>query len=91
MKPPIYPKKLDAGEKLFYHFKIDTATYSLFDSMMDTPIVFGSFNIVSAVVVKLPKNSVVYYFEVDASKGWKTKKVFKGDVVATAKDKADAE
>lgn len=78
-RPPIYPKKLNATEKIFYHFKLDATTYALFDSELDTALAHGSYNMVSQKLILLPKQSIVYYFEQDNSKGFKLKMTYKSD------------
>ena len=77
MRPPPYPKKIELYEKLFFHFKMDASTYSLFDSTMSTPIIYGSFNLVAATISNLPKDSTIFYFELDNYSGWKMKKAYK--------------
>lgn len=77
MRPPPYPKKIEFTEKLFFHFKLDATTYSLFDSTMSTPIAYGSLNFVSATIVNLPTKSTIFYFELDNNLGWKMKRTYK--------------
>ena len=75
MRPPPYPKKIELEERLFFHFKLDASNYSLFDSTMSTPIIYGSFNLVSAVIKNL----------------WQMKKAYKPDnTIADTQEKSDA-
>ena len=74
--PTPYPKKIDPKEVLYYHFKIDPTTYVLFDSELNTPIIYGSYNLVSATVTNLPKTAKIFYFEIDTRTGWKWKQTF---------------
>jgi hypothetical protein len=73
-RPLPYPKKIAVGERLYYHYKLDASRYSLFDSDMDTPIIYGSYNQVAAVISKLPRTSTIFYYEVDRQLGWKMKR-----------------
>jgi hypothetical protein len=79
MRPPPYPKKIEIKENLFFYFKLDASTYSLFDSTMSTPIVYGSYNLVASTISKLSSDSTIFYFELDNFFGWKLKKSFKPD------------
>jgi len=72
-RPLPYPKKIDPKEKLYYHYKIDAVTYSLFDSELNTPIAYGSQNFVGAVIRNLPPTCTIFYYEVDKMTGWKMK------------------
>lgn len=74
MRPLPYPKKIDPKERLYYHYKIDAATYALYDSELNTPIAYGSFNFVSATITKLPPTVTIFYYEVDIQLGWKMKR-----------------
>jgi hypothetical protein len=90
MRPTPYPKKIDLKEKIYYHYKIDSANYALFDSQMNTPAIYGSFNIVSAAVTNLPKSVTIFYFETNEREGWKMKRSYHPDnSTATDKDKKD--
>lgn len=73
MRPLPYPKKIDIKEKIYYHYKIDPATYALYDSELNTPIAYGSFNFVSSTTSKLPPSSTIFYYEIDRQTGWKMK------------------
>lgn len=75
-RPTTYPKKIDIKETVYYQFKIDASTFVLFDSEMNTPIVYGSFNMVGATIVKLPKTVTIFYFEVNGREGWKMKRSY---------------
>lgn len=77
MRPPLYPKKPDISEKLFYHYKISPSIYVLFDSDMNTPLAYGSFNFVGSVISELPKSSTIFYYEADGREGWKMKRSYK--------------
>ena len=79
MRPLPYPKKINIKEKLYYHYKIDASCYSLFDSALDTPIAYGSFNFVASVISNLPKTSTIFYYEVDKQLGWKMKRTYNPD------------
>jgi hypothetical protein len=93
MRPPPYPKKIEFGENLFFHFKLDATTYSLFDSTMSTPIAYGSMNFVSATISNLPERSIIFYFELDNHLGWKMKRTYKPnkESVQTATKKSSIE
>ena len=89
MRPPPYPKKIELKERLFFHYKLDASTYSLFDSTMSTPVIYGSINTVAATIKNLPKDSTIFYFEMDNQDGWKLKRAYKPDnKPAAAKDKS---
>jgi hypothetical protein len=91
MRPTPYPKKIDWKEKVYYHYKIDAANYALFDSEMNTPAVYGSFNLVAAVITNLPESVTIFYFETDERTGWKMKRSYKPDKkTATDKEKKNA-
>lgn len=77
MRPPPYPKKIETKEDLFFHFKLDASTYSLFDSTMSTPLAYGSFNFVAATIKNLSPSSTIFYFELDNQQGWKMKRTYK--------------
>ena len=90
MRPTPYPKKIDWKEKVYYHFKIDPTNYALFDSEMTTPAIYGSFNLVAAVITNLPKSVTIFYFETNEREGWKMKRSYHPDKsTATDKDKKD--
>jgi hypothetical protein len=74
MRPLPYPKKISPKEKLYYHYKIDPSCYALYDSALDTPIAYGSYNFVGAVLAGLPPTVTIFYYEVDNQMGWKMKK-----------------
>jgi hypothetical protein len=92
-RPPPYPKKFDATERLFYHYKINPSTFVLFDSDMDTAVAYGSFNYVAGVISKLPKSSTIFYFELHSREGWKMKRSYRPDKTneesSKAKDRID--
>ena len=49
----------------YYHcFKLNSSSYALFDIKMDMPIVIGSITIIKSV--KLPSNSLVFYYELNS-------------------------
>lgn len=77
MRPPPYPKKIEFGEKLFFHYKLNATTYALFDSTMSTPVAYGSNNFVGGAISKLSKNAMIFYFELDNREGWKMKRTYK--------------
>ena len=78
-------------QRLFFHFKLDASNYSLFDSTMSTPIIYGSFNLVSAVIKNLSPRSTIFYFELDNQSGWQMKKAYKPDnTIADTQEKSDA-
>lgn len=53
----------------YYHcFKLSNSSYALFDAKMDMPVVIGSIAIIKGT--KLPKNSTVFYYELNNSKGY---------------------
>ena len=88
MRPPPYPKKIELKERLFFHYKINASNYSLFDSTMSTPVIYGSSNLVAATIKNLPTDSVIFYFEADEGDGWKMKKAYKPSLkTATTKEK----
>jgi hypothetical protein len=93
MRPPPYPKKIEFTERLFFHYKLDASTYSLFDSSMSTPIAYGPINFVAATIKNLPAKSTIFYFELDNREGWKMKKVYKPSAetaqTADAKNKVE--
>jgi hypothetical protein len=78
-RPLPYPKKIDIKEKLYYHYKVDASRYALFDSDLDTPIAYGSWNFVGATINKLPPSSTIFYYEVDKQIGWKMKRSYSPD------------
>ena len=53
--------------KYFHCFKLNDASYALFDIKMDMPLVIGSLVIIKTT--KLPQNSSVFYYEIH-SKGY---------------------
>lgn len=87
-RPPPFPKKPESSEKLFYHFKIDPATYVLFDSDLSTAIAYGSKNLVSATIINLPKSVTIFYYEPDTNIGWKMKRRYKPDNTTELVDSA---
>lgn len=90
-RPVVYPKKISRTERVYYHFKIDATRYSLFDSAMDTPIAYGSYNFVSATIANLPATSTIFYFESDNRQGWKMARTYnpkKESVDTLSKSKA---
>ena len=55
-------KKINPKEKIFYYIEINPTTVALYDSEFDQPLVYGSKNLVSAVITKLnPKIKITYY------------------------------
>jgi hypothetical protein len=91
-KKPIHLKEIGLQEKSFFHFKIDPTTYVLYDGDMGEPVAYGSFNLVSATITKLPTSSTIYYFESDKAHGWKMKKAYKPEgKTATDEDKKKRE
>ena len=62
-KKPLHLKEIDSKEDVFFHFKIDPATYVLYDSDMGEPVAYGAFNLVGAKISSLPLTSTIYYFE----------------------------
>jgi hypothetical protein len=91
MRPTPYPKKIDLKERVYYHYKIDPTNYALFDSEMTTPAIYGSYNLVAAVISNLPKSVTIFYFEINDREGWKMKRSYKPDKkTATDKDKKNA-
>ena len=87
-RPPPYPKKYDATERLFYHYKVNPSVFVLFDSDMDTPVAYGSFNYVAAVIAQLPKTSTIFYFELNTREGWKMKRTYRPDKTSEETSKA---
>jgi len=48
----------------YYHcFKLNDASYALFDSKMDVPIIISSLSVIQST--KLPQNSFVFYYEIN--------------------------
>ena len=73
-RPLPYPKKINPEEKLYYHYKIDAATYALYDSEMDTPIAYGAYNFIGGVIsYALAGDVTIFYYEVNNQLGWKMK------------------
>jgi hypothetical protein len=83
---PTHLKKIDPKEDTFFHFKLDAATYVLYDSDMGEPVAYGSFNLVGATISSLSSKCTVYYFELSPVDGWKMKRAYKPDK-STAEDK----
>lgn len=54
--------------KYFHCFKLSDSLYALFDIKMDMPVVIGSLAIIKST--KVPTNSVVFYYEINESKGY---------------------
>lgn len=78
-------------EKLFFHFKLDATTYSLFDSTMSTPIAYGTLNFVASTIKNLPIQATIFYFELDNFNGWKMKRTYKPNKeAAETSDKSSA-
>lgn len=74
MRPTPYPKKINPKETLYYHYKIDPATYALYDSQLSTPIIYGSHNLVGSTISNLPNSVTIFYYEIDKQLGWKMKR-----------------
>ncbi len=70
--------------KYFHCFKLSDSSYALFDIKMDMPVVIGSLAIIKGT--KLPQGAVVFYYEINSSKGYfekgpkKTINDIRGDV-----------
>ena len=83
-RPTSYPKKPNNSDVIFHYFKIGP-TYVVFDSDMDTPVVYGNKLDVDATIVKLPKYVTIFYYESDttpesasdSNTGWKLKRKYK--------------
>jgi len=97
-RPQTYPKRSEKFETIFHYFKINPE-YVVFDSDIDTPIVYGNKLEVDSVVVKLPKYVTIFYYEsdttpssaTDISVGWKLKRKYKpnneSEIEKTARDR----
>ena len=89
--PTPYPKKIDVLEKVFYHFKVSPSCYALFDSEINTPVIYGSYNLVSSTIKNLPPTVSIFYFETDPRMGWKMKRTYKPDnKTVSTKDKKNS-
>lgn len=78
-KKPSHLKKIDPKEVIFFNFKLDAATYVLYDSDMGEPVSYGSFAVVGATIKSLPLAATIYYFEMNSIQGWKLKRTYKPD------------
>ena len=76
-KLPSHLTAIDPRETTFFYFKLDATTHILYDSDMGEPVAYGSFNLVGTTITKLPKQSMVFYFEMDTNKGWRLVKTYK--------------
>lgn len=73
-RPPVYPKIINNKPRMFYRFKINSTTYSLFDDELNTAIFYGPINSFNIVKDFLPKNSKIFYFTIDKNRGWTKEK-----------------
>lgn len=74
-----YFGNIDPDEKLYYSFKLDATRYMLYDSELGEPVDFGSFNKVAATISNLPKNCIIFYYELNIRDGWKLKRTYRPD------------
>ena len=54
--------------KYFHCFKLSESSYALFDIKMDMPLMIGSIAIIKSL--KLPSNSIVFYYHINDNKGY---------------------
>ena len=58
-------KKINPKESKFFVFEINKTTFSIFDSNIDFPISYGSWNIAEGIIKNIkkhiPKASIYYY------------------------------
>jgi hypothetical protein len=68
-RPPTFPKKIHR-QQTYYRFKLNETSYAFFDGDFDTAIFYGPLNSYNLVKRFLPKNSKIFYFKLDKTKGW---------------------
>lgn len=50
-------KKIDTAEKVFYVFETSNITFSIFDSQLNAPIYYGSWNMCEGIIRNIKKHS----------------------------------
>ena len=80
-KKPLHLKKIDHEENIFYWYELGESMYVLYDSDMGEPISYGSLNLVVGTIRAINrevtegkrKKCILWYFERDATQGWRKK------------------
>ena len=50
-------KKINSKEETFYIFEISSIKYAIYDSELDEPIYYGSWNMVEGIIKNIKKHS----------------------------------
>ena len=80
-KKPFHLKEIDSRETIFYWYDLGESMYAVYDSDMGEPISYGSLNLVvgtirainEEVTAGTRKKCMLWYFERDATQGWRKK------------------
>ena len=76
---------VDPAAKIYYNFKLDATTYVLYDEELGQCIMdkmakgYGSLNQIGGIISRLDPDVMIYYFEKDATQGFKMKRVYHPD------------
>lgn len=66
-KPPLRYHYTDAESLVYHHFKLNGVLSVLFDSDFHMPIAYGSNQKIQAIINKINKKSIIFYYKEDGS------------------------